>query len=269
LCLHVCDAADRPPVEKPLDLAEGRDESVVIAHLGDDARRVGEGGELCRLGGREGQRLLAEDAHPAREATAHEGRVKARGGRDDDGVDLDRIQRGVEIGEGAHPGVLAQHVEDVAGRVDDGLHRHLRVRADHREVREAHLAEPDHGDTDHVRAPICAARAMTSRSSCSYCPATCAHVNSSSWRARAAAASRARSVASARSASIAVVASGMSRKYRPASPATQRLYGLSWATTGLPAARASTSAGFVPPTVCPCRYPMPWKRSAASAAGSP
>ena len=86
----------------------------------------------------------------ARERGPHHRRVQAGGGGDDHRVELLGRQHRAEVLVGPQSGVLAQHVEDVSGRVAHGDQVDLRVRAEDGQVGEAHLAEPDdpHGDHD-------------------------------------------------------------------------------------------------------------------------
>ena len=53
------------------------------------------------------------------------------------------------VGEGGQPGVLAEHVEHVAGGVAHPDHLDARQRAQQRQVREPHLAQPHEGDPCH------------------------------------------------------------------------------------------------------------------------
>ena len=87
LAAHAEDAAEEAGVDEPLELADARQEQLVLHDAVLHARLVGEPREIERLLRAHGERLLAVDVLPALDRAAHVRRAKLRQRR----VEVDRI----------------------------------------------------------------------------------------------------------------------------------------------------------------------------------
>ena len=150
LAEDAADGADRPGVEQALDLAEAADEAVVIADLGDHSSSAREVGQVLSVPRAQGQRLLAEDGQIPLKRETHHVHVCAGRRCDQHRVEVDVAEHRLVVTVGGHSRVLLEHAEDVARRVADRRNLDLGMRVGDREVRHAHLAEPDDRELDHV-----------------------------------------------------------------------------------------------------------------------
>ena len=144
------DAADRACVEKVLDLAEAPHEPVVIPDLRDHAGASCRRGQLLGVRRAERERLLAEDVQAMFERGAHQRPVRPGWRRDQDRVEINLAQHRLVAPVGRERGLLPEHASHIARRLADRCDLDLGVHVGDREVREAHLAEPDDREPDHV-----------------------------------------------------------------------------------------------------------------------
>ena len=105
--------------------------------------------ELVGLRRAQGQRLLAEDVQALVQRGLDHREVRLGRRRDDDRVEWDRLQHGVVVTLALDAGVLAQDVQDEAGRVTDRLDADVGMSAEDGQVGDAHLSDADNCYTNH------------------------------------------------------------------------------------------------------------------------
>ncbi len=146
---HVRHFTDGIAIEQALDFLEGAHETAVVAHLVDQAFSVGQPCHFFAFGIVEHEGLLAKHVQVLFQRRLDHLAVHAGRGGNDDGVQFDFGQHGVEIGIGAHPGVLVEYIEHITGSIAHGGHRHAGMGVDHRLVGQAHLAQAYYCKANH------------------------------------------------------------------------------------------------------------------------
>jgi len=79
--------------------------------------------------------------------------MQLRGRGNDQRIELFGLEHAVEVGVAGQARVLGENVGQVRRGVAAGHEVDSRVGAHDREVRQAHLAQADHGGSDHVSFP--------------------------------------------------------------------------------------------------------------------
>ena len=141
LSLHVSNPPDGIGFQEPLGLTKSAHETVVVTDLCDKAAQSGHTRELGGFGRSESEGFLAKNMKTALKSRAHHRRMKARGSSDQHRIEFNAVEHLFEIRERLQACVLREHAQNVPRRVHDSVDRDIRMRANHRQMRQPHLAQ--------------------------------------------------------------------------------------------------------------------------------